>query len=116
MIFHIVKKAEWLEAQRRGAYEPASLKADGFVHCSTFEQAAQTANRFFRDQSNLVLLCIEPQRLKAELRLERPAKASDERVHELFPHVYGPINLDAVRKALDFPCDTDGSFRLPPGL
>ena len=116
MIFHIVKKAEWLEALRRGTYEPESLKAEGFVHCSTFEQAAQTANRFFRGQSDLVLLCIEPQRLRADLRLERPANPSDERVNQLFPHVYGPINLDAVRKALDFPCDLDGSFQLPPGL
>jgi uncharacterized protein (DUF952 family) len=116
LIYHIARKAEWDEALRQGGYEPASLRTEGFVHCSTLEQTLGTANRFFRGQLDLVLLCIEPSRLTAEVRLEPPADVSEERARELFPHVYGPINLDAVIKVVAFPCEADGSFRLPEGL
>jgi len=113
VIFHILKRGDWQEAVRRNRYEPASLKTEGFVHCSTREQTLGTANRFFRGQPDLVLLCLEPSRLTAELRLEGPANPHDERARELFPHVYGPINPDAVVQVLDFPCDAGGSFHLP---
>ena len=115
VIFHIVKKAEWRQAVRQGIYAPASLANEGFVHCSMREQAAETANRFFGGQPDLVLLCIDPQRLTAELRYEVPADQRDERAHEQFPHIHGPINLDAVRDVLEFPCQ-NGSFRLPAGV
>ena len=111
-----MKKAEWQAALQRGAYEPASLASEGFVHCSKREQTVATANRFFRAEPDLVLLCIEPQRLTADLRLEAPANRGDDRAHELFPHVYGPINLDAVTKVVELPCEPDDSFRLPSGL
>lgn len=116
MIFHILKKHEWQQAIETGSYEPASLKTEGFVHCSTREQTPATANRYFRGQTDLVLLSIDPSRLAAEVRLEPPANPRDERAHELFPHVYGPINLDAVRRAVDFPCDSGGSFPFPPAI
>lgn len=116
MIFHIVSKPEWQNAIRTGTYEPASVKTEGFVHCSTRRQTAATANRFFRGRRDLVLLCIEPERLTARLRFERPADISDARAQELFPHVYGPINLDAVVQEIDLPCDGNGTFRLPDGL
>ena len=116
MIFHILRKHEWQQAVERGSYEPASLKNEGFVHCSTREQTPVTANRYFRGQTDLVLLCIDPSLLKAELRLESPANPHDQRARELFPHVYGPINLNAVRRAVDFPCDSDGFFEWPSGI
>jgi len=116
LIFHILKKAEWQEALRLGCYAPPSLQNEGFVHCSTLEQILGTAHRFFRGQSDLNLLGIDPARLTAEVRLEAPASPNDERGHELFPHVYGPIDLDAVVRTIDFPCEADGSFRLPPAL
>ena len=116
LIFHILKKHEWQQAMERGCYEPASLTTEGFVHCSTREQTPATANRYYRGQTGLVLLCIDPSRLTAELRLEPPANPHDERARELFPHVYGPINLDAVRRAVDFPCDSTGAFEWPAGI
>ena len=94
----------------RGCYEPPSLRTEGFVHCSTREQTPVTAERYFRGLTDLVLLWIDPSRLTAELRLEPPANSQDERAREMFPHVYGPINLDAVLRVVDFPCDSGGSF------
>jgi uncharacterized protein (DUF952 family) len=116
LIFHIVSKQDWQNALRAGSHEPPSVKSEGFVHCSTRGQTTDTANRFFRGRRDLVLLCIEPERLGAQLRFERPADVSDARAGELFPHVYGPINLDAVVQAVEFPCVADGTFRLPDAV
>jgi len=113
VIFHILRRGEWQEALRRNRYEPPSLETEGFIHCSTREQTLGTANRFFRGQPDLLLLGIEPSRLTADVRLEAPSNPVDERARELFPHVYGPINLEAVTQVLDFPCDADGLFHLP---
>jgi len=116
LIFHILKKSDWEEALRRGEYQPGSLATEGFVHASTREQILGTANRFFRGQRELVLLCINPQRLTAEVRFEAPADPNDERTRELFPHIYGPINLDAATQVLDLPDDSQGGFQLPEAL
>lgn len=116
MIFHILKKSDWDNALRRGEYQPGSLATEGFVHASTREQIVTTANRFFRGQRDLALLCINPRHLTAEVRFEAPADPKDERARELFPHVYGPIDLDAVTQVLDLPGDSQDGFRLPEGL
>lgn len=113
MIFQILKKSDWEEALRVGIYQPGSLATEGFVHASTREQVVGTANRFFRGQRDLALLCINPQRLTAEVRFEAPAGPNDERSRELFPHVYGPIDLDAVTQVLDLPGDSQSGFQLP---
>jgi uncharacterized protein (DUF952 family) len=113
MILHIAKRAEWDAAQARREYAPPSLSVEGFIHCSTPAQILDTANRFFRGQNDLAVLCIDPHRLAAPLRYEAPAMAHDERPSERFPHLYGPLNLDAVTQVLDFPCEPDGTFRLP---
>ena len=107
--FHITTRDAWVAAQAAGAYRPASLATEGFVHCSLPEQVVATANRFYRGQRDLVLLCIDASKLRAAVRFE-PADG------QLFPHVYGPIELDAVSAVVDFPPAPDGAFTaLPPG-
>jgi uncharacterized protein (DUF952 family) len=116
MILHIVGESEWVEAVGRGSYAPSSLAAEGFVHCSTLAQVVATANRFYRRQHGLVVLCIDEERLRVELGYEKPAGARGEAEGEVFPHLYGELNVDAVVRVVEFPCETDGSFRLPEGL
>lgn len=116
MILHLVKRGEWQAAAARGAYAPASLSAEGFIHCSTAAQLLDTANIFYRGQSDLVVVCIDEQRLAAALKYEAPAAAHDARAAARFPHLYGPLNLDAVTATVDFPCAADGTFRMPPAL
>ncbi len=116
MIYHLVARQEWSAATRAGSYEPPSLAAEGFIHCSTLEQLAVTANAFFRGNRDLVVLCIEESRLCARLRFEQPADASDARAFERFPHLYGPLNPGAVGRVIDFPCADDGTFTLPAAL
>jgi len=108
MILHITTQNDWKSAQAQGEYRAASLETEGFIHCSAPEQALGPANSFYRGQTDLVLLVIDPARLKARLVYE---KAQD--VDMVFPHIYGPLNLDAVTGVVPFPPLPDGSFELP---
>jgi uncharacterized protein (DUF952 family) len=108
MIVHICSRSDWEAALRCGPYQADSLAASGFIHCSLPSQVAGVANRYFAGRKDLLLLWIDPDRLNAEVRWE----ASDS---EIFPHVYGSIELEAVTAALDFLPDDDGVFRSLPG-
>lgn len=121
VILHITTDAEWRAAVAAGGYRPDSLDREGFIHCSTYDQAAATATAFFAGRTDLVLLCIDEARVAAPIRYERPAPASpgaapDPRADQRFPHVHGALAPDAVIRIVAFPPDADGSFRLPPGL
>jgi uncharacterized protein (DUF952 family) len=116
MIVHIVTRNEWAHAVERGTYAPDSLRSEGFIHCSTLAQVIDTANRFYRGQHDLVVLCIEESPLLSQLKYEAPAMPRGEVAGELFPHLYGELNVDAVARVVELPCEADGSFRLPAGL
>ncbi len=113
VIFHIVKRQEWMLAVKRGSYAPESLRIEGFIHCSTVAQVIDTANRFYRGQRDLVVLHIDEARLTAKLKFEALSGAHGETVGELFPHLYGELNVDAVVRVVELPCAADGSFQLP---
>ena len=108
LILHITTASEWKAAQAAGAYRAPSLTDEGFIHCSSPTQVTHVADWFYRDVDDLVLLCIDPDALTSELRWEPSgdAFAGD------FPHVYGPIDLDAVAEALPWARGPEG-FRLP---
>jgi uncharacterized protein (DUF952 family) len=116
MIFHILNHSEWEVALSRGRYAAASLHVEGFIHCSTLAQVVDTANRFYHRQAGLVVLCVDEARLGAKLKYEAPKSARGEAAGELFPHLYGELNVDAVVRVVELPCEVDGSFRLPDGL
>lgn len=116
MILHIATVADWDAARTAGSYRPASIEHEGFIHCSTAAQVIGTADRYFRGRDDLVLLYIDETRVAGELRYEPPAVisgAADQRADELFPHLYGPLALEAVVRVVRFPCRSDGSFALP---
>jgi len=95
IILHITTQAEWDAARAAGSYRPASLAREGFIHASTPEQAVATANAHFRGRRDLILLCIDEDRVAAAIHYEHPA-AHDPRAHERFPHIHGPLLPDAV--------------------
>jgi uncharacterized protein (DUF952 family) len=102
-------------AVARGSYAPTSLRDEGFVHCSTLAQVIDTANRYYREQCDLVVLHIDESRLNAELKYEPPTMNHGESAGELFPHLYGELNVDAVVRVVELPCEVDGSFAgVPP--
>ncbi|HMZ07724.1 MAG TPA: DUF952 domain-containing protein [Anaerolineales bacterium] len=113
MILHITSKSEWADAQVRGEYTAPSFASEGFIHCSTEKQILNVANAFYRGRTDLVVLNLTEARIKPELKWEAPAGPPAENISEadLFPHIYGPINLDAIASALDFqPDPTTGLF------
>jgi glutathione S-transferase len=109
-IFHITTEADWARAQAEGAYSASTrgrtLAQVGFVHCAFEEQVAAVANSFFRGVAKLVVLRIAIDKLSAEVRYE-----DLEGGNVLFPHVYGPLNLDAVVAIMPLPPGRDGTFR-----
>ena len=105
MIFHITPRLEFERAQKIGHYTTESLTSEGFIHCSTLKQVTATALRHFKGVPGLIILEIDEAELKAELLFEGGA--------EKFPHIYGPLNLDAVVATHDFPANPDGTFELP---
>lgn len=119
-IYHITTRDAALAARSSGEYRPESLTREGFIHFSQRHQVLDVANAFYRGQANLVLLVVEPSRLKAELRYEAPAhpsvSSSAPGPENQFPHLYGPLNMDAVLEVVDFPPGADGLFSLPASL
>lgn len=111
LIFHITQRQQWQTAQQQGVYRCESLATEGFIHCSTMTQVADVANYLFKDQHELVLLSIDPDRLTAELRYE-PVADSD----QWFPHLYGSLNLDAVTQIIDFEPNSTGLFEFPTAV
>ncbi|HKU43724.1 MAG TPA: DUF952 domain-containing protein [Polyangiales bacterium] len=109
MLFHITTRKAWNVALDAGAYVPSLFAADGFIHLSEERQWFRTARRLYRGQRDLVLLVIDEKRLEAGVRRE----AAD---GELFPHLYGPLNLDAVISVYDLPLDANGDVLAPATL
>lgn len=108
ILLHIVRRVDWQQARANGSYQPESLTQEGFIHCSTPAQVVATANRFFRGQTDLVLLAIARDRVTAEVRDDFVATEN-----QAFPHIWGPLNLDAVPWEWPFAADADGNFALP---
>lgn len=101
-IYHLAVAAEWQRAldesepYRRSTIDK-SLEEEGFIHCSFAEQVQTTADKYYRDRSDVVLLAIDPSLLECEVRVEQG-----------FPHIYGPLNTEAVVRAVPVPLAADG--------
>jgi uncharacterized protein (DUF952 family) len=91
VIYHITTQSEWDAAQQKGTYEAVSLKDEGFIHCSQEAQIPGVLERFFKNKTGLIKLSLETDKLKSQLIYEWSPSIAD-----TFPHIYGPINLDAV--------------------
>lgn len=114
-IYHIATCADWERALTDGEYTRSSvgktLAEEGFIHASQASQVTRTANKFYRDvPGELVLLVVDTGLLRAEVRYEEVPGA------ELpFPHIYGPLNVDAVVAAEPLTAGPDGTFGFTPG-
>ncbi len=109
-LFHITRGLDWQKALEQGAYQADTLASQGFIHCSTHAQVVAVANRMYRGQHGLVLLEIDSRRLQPEIRFENLEGGA-----ELYPHIYGPLNLEAVKKVIEFEPGPDGLFVMQDG-
>lgn len=110
LIYHIASEEKWNEAVQRGVYLNNSLEAEGFIHASEIDQVVKVANFLFTGQEHLIILVIDKDKLIASVKYEDPGNG------ELFPHIYGPLNLDAVIDVVKFEPNANGTFQLPDKL
>lgn len=113
-IYHLALAADWAQAQRSGEYRISTrgrtLDEEGFIHASTEGQVAPVANAFYAGAGDLVVLVIDPARLRSEVRYEQvPGFEAP------FPHIYGPLNADAVVRTLSLDRDAEGRFHFTAG-
>lgn len=114
MILHICAAADWAAARGQGVYRAPSLAEVGFIHCSDRGTVHLPADALYTGRDDLVLLQIDTARLDVPVRWEPavpPAPGAP-----WFPHVYGPVPLDAVVAVHEFRPGPDGGFRLPEAL
>jgi uncharacterized protein (DUF952 family) len=106
VIFHITTREAF--AKDEATYAPELFSLEGFIHCSTVDQVVKVADARFRGKTGLVLLCVDSDKVKAEIRYENLEGGQD-----LFPHIYGELNTDAVVEIAEFAPGADGYFALP---
>ncbi|RAR45054.1 DUF952 domain-containing protein [Paenibacillus sp. MDMC362] len=109
MIYHIISKPAWMEAQENGVYEPPSLHTDQFIHCSTEEQVSGVANILYAGRTDLFVLGIQEDQVEAEIVYEDLYE-----LNQLYPHIYGGLNLNAVHKVYRLEPDDEGEFAFQP--
>jgi uncharacterized protein (DUF952 family) len=109
MIYHIASAADWEQAKRDGAYRISTrgrtLDEQGFIHASTTNQVAPVANAIYGQDQDLLILVIDEDRVTSKIRYD-DVPGSD----EPFPHIYGPLNVDAVVQTIPLERDPDGRF------
>ena len=91
IIYHVATAASWNAAKEKGFYGHPSLEKEGFIHCSQDHQVAGVLERYFKGQAGLVKLVIDTDRLSSKYVFDWSPSSQD-----TFPHIYGPINTDAV--------------------
>ncbi len=92
MIFHISTRESWKVARKDGVYRGDTLLSEGYIHCSKEEQVPGVFEHMFKGRKGLVLLCIDERKVKAEIKWESSGSG------EVYPHIYGELNIDAVVK------------------
>jgi uncharacterized protein (DUF952 family) len=97
-IYHVTTQKEWEQAKLNGEYKPAQFEQEGFIHCSVEKQVHGVLDRFYKGQTGLVKLKIEKAKLQRPLLFEL---ATD--LDELFPHIYGSLNIDSVVEEIQIP-------------
>ncbi|MEX2227160.1 MAG: DUF952 domain-containing protein [Dehalococcoidia bacterium] len=102
---HHLVPAEYFRAQPEDTdFAPEAFAADGFIHCTDgAANLIQTANRYYRDDPRaFVALVIDKSKVQADIRYEDPAR--------LYPHIYGPLNRDAIVRVVAMRRAADGTF------
>lgn len=92
LIYHIVPATDWEKQESQSIYEASSLHTEGFIHLSQKDQVKGTLSRYYQNVPDLLLLHVDADKLTCELKYELATN------NERFPHLYGPLNKDAVMR------------------
>lgn len=108
LIYKIMSRSEWEAFNKDGVFKGSEVDLkDGFIHFSTKEQTAETANKHFSSQNGLVLVAVDDKVLGEALTYE-PSRGG-----QLFPHLYAPLALDAIDSSTSFNPADNGVFQFP---
>lgn len=105
MILHCMKKSTWERRKNKASWGNTDIASDGFIHCSTVEYFWRVAPNFAGIKDELVLICIDEAKLTSKVLYE-----DGDNCGRYYPHVYGPINNDAVVGVLPFLKDADNIY------
>ena len=117
-LYHITTRDEWDAAQTAGTYRAPSLDVDGFIHLSaTPDQVERVANAIYQDVAGVIVLVIDAEKLSAEVKFEPPDLSipAEHYEGELFPHLYGALNVDAVSGTTALNKAENGQYNFPIG-
>lgn len=103
-IIHLCTPQEWTDHRQQAEFRDPSLFHEGFIHCSQPEQIIEIANRYYQDRPEMIVLWIDPAKLTSEIRWESAGNI-------YYPHIYGPINLDAIEAATPLRIAQDGAYQ-----
>ena len=107
-ILHLISEQDWETARSSGQWRPLSLDEEGFIHgSSTPEQVLRVAQRLYAGCADMLVLEVDTERLTQPLVIE-PSRSG-----ELYPHIYGPLDVPAVLRVLKLELDEQGGFSLP---
>ncbi len=105
IIYHLIDQASWDSARSTQEHRADSLAAEGFIHCSEDQdQLLRVANRLYSGRKDMLALAVDPELLSAPLKRE-PSRSG-----EVYPHIYGPLNTDAVVKVHALTLDSTRTF------
>jgi uncharacterized protein (DUF952 family) len=105
-IYHIADQNHWELAQTSGLYVHPTLHSEGFIHCSNDTQLEVTANKYFSESDEILILYIDTGKLNAEVHHEMASRGEE------FPHIYGPVNIECVAKTKKVKRRADGRYRI----
>jgi len=113
-LYHLTTVKDWEQALANGIYTVSTrgkqFAEDGYIHLSFADQVKGVADFLYTDVSNVVLLRIAPEKLLAQVVIEVPVGGSAD--DEAYPHLYGPLNIEAVVAISSYSIGADGLF--PP--
>lgn len=107
LIFHVTTEEYFQDHKVNNRYQPESLDSKGFIHCSKGTQIEATANRIFPDRDEILLLIIDISTLSSDVKYDM-----DEQTGEKYPHIYGPLNIDAIMDKLTIYAEDNGDFNI----
>jgi len=115
-IIIIARNDDWQKTLASGVYEQSTIDSTladvGFIHCSFPDQTIEIANRRFADQDDLMIALIDAEKVTSPIKYEgaRSGRAG------VFPHIYGPLNTDAVYASFPLEKNDKGEFITPKEL
>ena len=105
MIYHVITKADWQNALLEGFYAASSLASEGFIHTSKINQVQGVLDRYYKNNTDLLLLEIDELKLVCPLKYEKALSLNEE-----FPHIYGRLNIDAVVSVTTIDYNGDSAY------